>query len=689
MTDTELSDTSDEEEKLTPAQKARRTRAQNLNQGNGYIGHLTRLVLLLTAEATSAGGRAAKKTALKNKIWDPSSRPSAGGNAPARKRAASTTGDQQPKTAKKAKARPTSDNEMDIDQDAPAVTPVRKATINNTSGVAGESKTKKSKSKGATPASSAEKRKFFPKTILSDDEDDAGEEERGEAATILPFHTPDLPLTVKEPAKSHPKPSADAIPPPTKPRAKATKATSDEEDEDSNDASSQAADDDKSSDASLSGEDEELIGDMEREHPKVIQQRPKSAATLEDDDLRNFEDNEEIPQVSCRRYSSSSMGSIPPDTDFDVDADKSEPELDGDKRLQSPSPEVIVESKKKVTAQQAKYNQENPQIRASKVLHSRSASQPKVYVETDWPRIARLVFPATGGQIKLLEQPSLLKEVTKDAMELSLYEIAFKDGYEAIPSCSAFVSRLLRLCAKKHNGAAAIEKRAKKDTTFCGRLAPLICTRGSNLRTALRSSALSKVATHYELNKPGMTPSQIRSIVKQLFQDQCFIFPYGTSVPRPKEAPAVADDALAADVARDPVFNVQTPFLAPAIVDLIHETWWSSSKALGFKYAKKLKSHRADRPEEVVLPYAMICLATVNLWASLLAYSTGHYVPPPPEFNQARLEGMYKTLLDIMQEQRNGNQGRPSMGLCTIFIGRANRRSLLPPLPRAPPTDSD
>ncbi|KAJ6610980.1 hypothetical protein B0H10DRAFT_1953464 [Mycena sp. CBHHK59/15] len=130
------------------------------------------------------------------------------------------------------------------------------------------------------------------------------------------------------------------------------------------------------------------------------------------------------------------------------------------------------------------------------------------------------------------------------------------------------------------------------------------------------------------------------------------------------------------------VFNVQTPFLAPAIVDLIHETWWSSSKALGFKYAKKLKSHRADRPEEVVLPYAMICLATVNLWASLLAYSTGHY---------ARLEGMYKTLLDIMQEQRNGKSGKAFNGIMHDLYRKvsANRRSLLPPLPRAPPTDSD
>lgn len=76
------------------------------------------------------------------------------------------------------------------------------------------------------------------------------------------------------------------------------------------------------------------------QRPKVIQQRPKSAATSEDD-LRNFEDDEEIPQVSRRRYSSSSMGSIPPDTDFDVDvdedvdADKSEPELDGDNRVRA------------------------------------------------------------------------------------------------------------------------------------------------------------------------------------------------------------------------------------------------------------------------------------------------------------------------------------------------------------------
>ncbi|KAJ7488642.1 hypothetical protein B0H11DRAFT_2405610 [Mycena galericulata] len=191
---------------------------------------------------------------------------------------------------------------------------------------------------------------------------------------------------------------------------------------------------------------------------------------------------------------------------------------------------------------------------------------------------------------------------------------------------------------------------------------------------------LSKVATHYELNKPGVTPSQIRSVVKQLLFNQCFILPHAaTPIPRADDAssPAtVANPAIdpatvtnpanaRADVAPDPV-TVTNPakaskviltkarlLFAPALVDFIHETWWSGPKALGFQHLKKLKLNRDDRPTEVVLPDAMICLAGANVWAAILSYQTGYYVRPP-EFNQARLEGTYKSLLDIMQKQRDG-----------------------------------
>jgi hypothetical protein len=64
------------------------------------------------------------------------------------------------------------------------------------------------------------------------------------------------------------------------------------------------------------------------------------------------------------------------------------------------------------------------------------------------------------------------------------------------------------------------------------------------------------------------------------------------------------------------------PFHAPALVDLICEGWWANPKALGFRYVKKLESHRIDRPTEVVLPDAMICLsgASVSVFCSVFFY---------------------------------------------------------------------
>ncbi|KAJ7094932.1 hypothetical protein C8R44DRAFT_381361 [Mycena epipterygia] len=98
-------------------------------------------------------------------------------------------------------------------------------------------------------------------------------------------------------------------------------------------------------------------------------------------------------------------------------------------------------------------------------------------------------------------------------------------------------------------------------------------------------------------------------------------------------------------------FLINSPFHAPAIIDLIHETWWSSPKALGFKYVSMLKSHRKDRPSEVTLPDAMICMAGAHVWAALQPWQTGHYILAP-EFSQGRLKGTYKSLLDILHRQR-------------------------------------
>ncbi|KAJ7867554.1 hypothetical protein B0H14DRAFT_3588673 [Mycena olivaceomarginata] len=169
----------------------------------------------------------------------------------------------------------------------------------------------------------------------------------------------------------------------------------------------------------------------------------------------------------------------------------------------------------------------------------------------------------------------------------------------------------------------------------------------------LRNLSISTAATHYELNKTGLTASHIRSIVKQLITDQQYIFPFA-AVPVEKGLVA-SDDAsesattfVTADVpitkpakvAALKAFATDQPFQAPLIVDLIHETWWKGPKALGFKYIKELKSHRVDRPSEVGLPDPMVCAAGAYAWA------------------QELLESTYKALEDFIKQQRDGKSSK-------------------------------
>ncbi|KAJ7865471.1 hypothetical protein B0H14DRAFT_3599385 [Mycena olivaceomarginata] len=474
-----------------------------------------------------------------------------------------------------------------------------------------------------------------------------------------------------------PKPSKASTTQPPKPKATKKATTSDDDVDDS--ASPTQTEDDQKSNESLSGEDDGT-GDC----PQLIQ-RTKSTPTTHDN-LLDFEDTD-IPKVHRHQMSSSSGGSMPPETDVDLDVDLDwklgmQPDLhqsltmtiwrkmkyvltylstsaDSRSYLQS------VKGPQRLTTQQRKYDQEKPAIHRSKVLHDHGAEKSqKVLPETGWPRNARIVFPATGGQIKLLEQNPVLQGILHSCIERSLYDLAFKDGYESSGSRPGYVSKLVRRVAKKVPGpdGLAIEKCAKNDLKFCGRLAPIFCTRGGNVRSGLRKGAISKVATHYELNKPGITPSHIRQIVQQLLRNQRYIFPYAGPAPLHTAEPAEDSGTAtagpkAAKVVVAKTFVTDLPFHPSAVVDLIQDGWWSGSRSFGFKHIKDLKSHQTDRPTEVVLPDPMICLAATNVWAALLAYQTGHYVPAT-EFNQARLEGTYRSLLEIMKGQCSGSSAK-------------------------------
>ncbi|KAJ7896208.1 hypothetical protein B0H13DRAFT_2338538 [Mycena leptocephala] len=589
MADTDLSDTSDDEEQLTSAQKSRDTRARSRAEEEAAAQKLV-------AETEKSGGRQSKKDALEKKVW-----------STGRKRTVSSTESVGAQKSKKAKATQRSDeDDMQVDTVPARKPPAKRAPKSDPKAEAVKSKSRMNKGTDRSKRSSAK----IPK-----------------AAGAVP-----------------------AIP--SKQKQKAAKIAGDNGSEIDNSGSQSRSDDGEIDEDQQSGDEGSI--DLDAERPRIILD---DGAT--NDDLFNFGDLDIPKPTHHRRRSSSSSLSMapPPETDYDDEIDG----VDGDATSSGMEDVEDVKPhpapKRQKTAQQVKYEQEQPKLGASRVVHAQSAIKPKVSSESDWDPSARIIFPTTGGGIKLLEQAPLLKAVLTDCITLATYELAYKDGYQPMPARDAFMSRLIRRVAKKKAAAVHIERRAKKDMKFCQRLAHIVLTRVGNVRNDLRNAATSKVATLYELNKAGITPSQIKSIVKQLFADQRYILPYAAE----SSAPVIdaAADAVTADNATVPrpppkilkAFVTDKPFFAPIIIELIRETWWSSHKALGFKHVNVLKSNRKDRPTEVVLPDSMICLAGANAYTALQAWQTGVYIPAP-EFSQGRLESTYQSLIAVMEEQR-------------------------------------
>ncbi|KAJ6533573.1 hypothetical protein B0H19DRAFT_1111294 [Mycena capillaripes] len=104
------------------------------------------------------------------------------------------------------------------------------------------------------------------------------------------------------------------------------------------------------------------------------------------------------------------------------------------------------------------------------------------------------------------------------------------------------------------------------------------------------------------------------------------------------------------------------------------EGWWKGSKAFGFKYRKEFTSKRLDRPNEVVLPDPMICLAGANIWAALTAWKTGEYVHVK-EFSQELLENTYHSLLAVIEKQRNGPSSKAFNSTMHELYLKASRSS--------------
>ncbi|KAJ6587255.1 hypothetical protein B0H10DRAFT_2234102 [Mycena sp. CBHHK59/15] len=461
-----LSDSSGDDQAepvLSTAEKARRTRALNLAKAKAADEKL----MASTGESSSAAVMSGSDNNINSGRPASKTQCSQGENLGYRKRAPST--DEEPQRAKKAKAidrMPATASELATSKSSQA--PVKDSESKANSKPKAPRAVIKDSSAGDNVQSAPKTRKYIPRRV--DSPSDSEEPAIDNASQKAPPPALLVPVPKSKPkAASKPKPAAG--------------------DDDDDMAGSPSPGDDETSDAArISEDDDGLTGDPEHvaeqllsERPHIVSVKPRPAAQADDagsDDAMSDFDPADLPSVfGHRRQSSSSSRAseydLPVDTDFDMDTEdlvKDESESEAEVLARDMKRPQNTDTKK--TAQQLKYDQEKPEIRATNVLHGPKTSK-----------------------------------ADKGAMELSLYDLAFTDAYQPMASHSLFAQKLLREAAKgKGADGDPINKRAKRDLSFCRSLAPLICARTGNVRTDIRKSAISKVAAHYELNKAGTLP---------------------------------------------------------------------------------------------------------------------------------------------------------------------------------------
>ncbi|KAJ7713405.1 hypothetical protein B0H14DRAFT_2644819, partial [Mycena olivaceomarginata] len=301
-----------------------------------------------------------------------------------------------------------------------------------------------------------------------------------------------------------------------------------------------------------------------------------------------------------------------------------------------------------------------PKIRQTKSRsrdpEAETTTEDIVLTKLNGTKTAAFAGRLTVAPLKLLDQTPIVQDVIRDAIEIGIREIATEAAYRPVPLRSVAAQELIV-------GRQRI-------------WASVIFARLSKLRNDVRNSSIQKVGAHYKLIKSSeLSHSHIRAKVRALHADHKYIFPYNPAhpfdpplppapappAPNGRVVPAHDGEAMpATPVMRDrddtkvfPLLQNNSPFLAPAFADVIHDVWFSGPKANGFKpdYIKAMVSHDPNRPNERELPAPMICLVGADIHAASLAYSTGSYVPAP-EFSQSRLEGIYLAHMATIEENR-------------------------------------
>ncbi|KAI0038446.1 hypothetical protein FA95DRAFT_1613386 [Auriscalpium vulgare] len=258
----------------------------------------------------------------------------------------------------------------------------------------------------------------------------------------------------------------------------------------------------------------------------------------------------------------------------------------------------------------------------------------------------QVVPPKGGAKLKIREQPETVTKVIQHANKHEMPEfICFKNAFPSQIERPPLLRQAL-VDAAKAVGYTEIEERLRADRAYADSMARIPEGRISNLRGKIKLAADQCVMNAYEL--PAIpAPRFVRHI--HTLRD-------------PKDVPMLYTYP-SIGAAMSERFNTQRPYCHPAIITVLHNSFFGTKAAARFKVDKYMAAGRGDNPE---LPIAMVALAATAVYVALEAYALGPEATHV-EFEANKYTKIYCDHVETLEEILLEDEGKFSALMAHLF----------------------
>ncbi|KAG6836265.1 hypothetical protein H0H93_009625 [Arthromyces matolae] len=219
---------------------------------------------------------------------------------------------------------------------------------------------------------------------------------------------------------------------------------------------------------------------------------------------------------------------------------------------------------------------------------------------------AQYTPPDAGSALRLSDQPANAKAMIKAAIRQVSGDCLFEDGYPSVDQMQAYHTKVLvGACDALGSDFELLGYRVSRDRAMVGHISRVLSSRVSLIRSAIKKIAQNKIETCFQLGSDIMAN---QNKIRTLREKGSYIYPMNTLAHVPGE-----------------LLRREKPFQHVSIISTLRDAIFTSTRGstLAAKHVARFISTREDRPDELEVPIAMLCMVATAVLAAIDDWKTG------------------------------------------------------------------